>query len=445
MEDKNKNKEFLKGKKFFEGIKFWQKQIAELVNLKSSLKRSKAELKKSPQKLKHQLEIRTATERIINKQLHHEIEHRKQSEQAVQDSLQYANGIINTVREPLLILNADLRIISASRSFYHIFKVKPEETEQQHIYDLGNRQWDIPELRELLEDILPKTVSFDNFEVEHVFPGIGRRIMLLNAREIHQKANRTKLILLAIEDITERKRVEELLALQAKELFRSNTELERFAYVTSHDLQEPLRMVSSYVRLLEKRYKEKLDPDAQEFIGFAVDGVSWMQSLINALLTYSHLGTQAREFELTDCNKIVARALFNLQVAIQENNAKVTYEPLKEVMGDSSQLEQLFQNLIGNAIKFQAQEPPRVHISMEEKGSDYVFKVLDNGIGIDPKSNERIFEIFQRLHSRKDYPGTGIGLAICKKIVERHGGRIWVESMPGKGASFYFTIPKREG
>jgi PAS domain-containing protein len=202
MEDKNKTKEFLNGKKFFEGIKFWQKQIIGIATLKSSLKRSKAELKKIPQKIQHQVEVRTAAERMIINQLHHEIEHRKKAEQVTQDALEYANGIIDTVREPLIILDADLRVISASRSFYQNFSVKRETTEKQYIYDLGNRQWDIPKLRELLEEILPKTTSFDNFEVEHVFPDIGRRVMLLNAREIYQKANRTKLILLAIEDIT---------------------------------------------------------------------------------------------------------------------------------------------------------------------------------------------------------------------------------------------------
>lgn len=366
---------------------------------------------------------------------------KKTNDPEIQDSLEYAKGIINTVREPLLVLNEDLKVVSASRSFYQIFKVKPEKTEGQHIYDLGNRQWDIPKLRELLEDILPGTTSFDDFEVEHVFPGIGRRVMLLNARKIYRKTNHVKLILLAIEDITERKCIEEALVRQAKELVRSNTELERFAYVTSHDLQEPLRMVSSYVQLLENRYKDKLDADANEFIGYAVDGVNWMQTLIDALLTYAHVGTQAKAFELSDCNKVVARALLNLQVAIQEHKAEVTYGPMLSVMADSSQLEQLFQNLIGNAIKFQGKEPPRVHIAVEEKDNDWLFSVKDNGIGIDPKSSERIFEIFQRLHSRKAYPGTGIGLAICKKIVERHGGRIWVESMPGQGSTFYFTIP----
>ncbi len=211
MKDKKKNKEFLKGKKFLEGIKFWQKQIADFKALKLNLKRNKRELKKHPQKLKERLETRASAERIIQRQLHGEIEQRKQSEQVTQDSLEYANGIIDTLRKPLVIMDADLKVISASRSFYQIFKVKPKQTKKQHIYDLGDHQWDIPKLRELLEDILPKATSFDNFEVEHNFPNIGKRIMLLNARKIYQKASRTKLIFLAIEDITERKELEEKL------------------------------------------------------------------------------------------------------------------------------------------------------------------------------------------------------------------------------------------
>jgi len=215
MKDKKKKKEFLNGRKFFEGIKFWQKQIAGLAILKSNLKRSKAESKEFPQKIQHQVEVSTATERIIIKQLHQEIELRKKTEQVTQDALSYTENIIDTVREPLLVLDANLMVISASRSFYQVFKVKPEDTEKQYIYDLGNRQWDIPKLRELLEKILPKVTNFNNFEVEHNFLDIGKRIMLLNARKIYQETNHTQLILLAIEDITKRKELEEKLEILA--------------------------------------------------------------------------------------------------------------------------------------------------------------------------------------------------------------------------------------
>ena len=226
-----------------------------------------------------------------------------------------------------------------------------------------------------------------------------------------------------------------------EQLSRSNAELAQFAYVASHDLQEPLRMVSSYTQLLSRRYKGRLDADADEFIAYAVDGANRMQTLINDLLAYSRVGTRGKEFEATDCMAAIELALVNLRAAIEESSAVVTHGPLPTVMADRIQIGQLLQNLIGNAVKYHGAEPPRVHVSAEQKGNDWVFAVRDNGIGIDPQYAERIFVVFQRLHTREEYPGTGIGLAICKKIVERHGGRIWVESQAGTGATFYFTIP----
>jgi len=240
--------------------------------------------------------------------------------------------------------------------------------------------------------------------------------------------------------IAARKRTEELLAKKTAELQRSNQELEQFAYVASHDLQEPLRMVSSYVQLLARRYKGKLDQDADEFIDFAVDGATRMQRLINDLLLYSRVGTRGKPFEPTDSYQALAAALDNLQLAIQDNNATVTHDPLPAVMADGSQLVQLFQNLIGNAIKFHGTEKPLVHVGARRQDNEWVFSIRDNGIGIAPENFERIFVIFQRLHGRGEYPGTGIGLAVCKRIIERHGGKIWLESEPGKGTTFHFTL-----
>jgi light-regulated signal transduction histidine kinase (bacteriophytochrome) len=252
-------------------------------------------------------------------------------------------------------------------------------------------------------------------------------------------------------DITERKRAEQKLKQTMAELTRSNQELEQFAYVASHDLQEPLRMVASYVQLLARRYQGKLDPDADEFIAYAVDGATRMQALINDLLAYSRVGTRGKPFEPTDCETVLDQALANLQVAIEESGAAVTHDPLPTVIADATQLTQLFQNLIGNAVKFRGEQPPRIHISAHRQSAienresnEWTFSVQDNGIGIDPEYHDRIFMIFQRLHTREEYPGTGIGLAVCKKIVERHNGRIWVESQPGKGSTFYFTIPTIE-
>lgn len=225
------------------------------------------------------------------------------------------------------------------------------------------------------------------------------------------------------------------------ELRRSNADLQQFAYVASHDLQEPLRMVASYTQLLAKRYKGKLDADADDFIGYAVEGANRMQRLINDLLAYSRVTTQGRVFEQVDCNQILDDVLSNLRMAVEESQAVVTHDALPAVTADDGQLGQLFQNLIGNAIKFRGEEPPRVHISAELRNNEWQFSVLDNGIGVDPQYAERIFVIFQRLHNREEYPGTGIGLALCKKIVERHGGRIWVKAPIGRGAIFYFTLP----
>jgi nitrogen fixation negative regulator NifL len=244
-------------------------------------------------------------------------------------------------------------------------------------------------------------------------------------------------------DITERKRAEEKLRLALADLGRSNKDLEQFAYVASHDLQEPLRMVSSYTQLLARRYQGQLDAAANEFIAYAVDGANRMQKLINDLLAYSRVGTRAKALAATDCTAVLDQALANLKAAIETSGAVVTHDPLPTVMHDNLLLVQLFQNLIGNAMKFHVEMPPRIHVSAGQKGDEWVFAVRDNGIGIDPQYAERIFTIFQRLHTREEYAGTGIGLAICKKIVERRGGRIWVESQPGRGSTFYFTIPVR--
>jgi signal transduction histidine kinase len=226
----------------------------------------------------------------------------------------------------------------------------------------------------------------------------------------------------------------------ATALKRSNKALEQFAYVASHDLQEPLRMVASYVQLLKRRFEGRLDADADEYIRFAVDGATRMQRLIDDLLAYSRLSTEARPFAPTDFNAILEATLASLQMAIKESGAVITNQALPVVLADGTQLSMVFQNLIGNAIKFHGPAPPRVHIGVKKQGKAWEFSVRDNGIGIDPQYSDHVFVMFKRLHGR-DYPGNGIGLAVCKTILERHGGRIWFESRPHEGTTFYFSLP----
>lgn len=245
-----------------------------------------------------------------------------------------------------------------------------------------------------------------------------------------------------VRDITERKQAEEKLKRTMAELERSNKELEQFAYAASHDLQEPLRNIANFSELLAKRYKGELDAKADQFIGFVIDGVTRMQQMIDDLLTYSRVSTRAKPFEMTDFEAIFNQALANLKVAIEESDAEVKHDSLPAVMADASQMVQLFQNLLSNAIKFR-KEIPRVHVSAFQRRNEWFFSVQDNGIGISQEFQEHIFKMFQREHTRAEYPGTGVGLAICKKIVERHGGRIWVKSEQGRGSTFYFTIPAR--
>ncbi len=238
----------------------------------------------------------------------------------------------------------------------------------------------------------------------------------------------------------ERKRAVDDLAERARELTRSNQELEQFAYVASHDLQEPLRMVAAYTQLLGERYHGKLDETADKYIGYAVEGAIRMQTLIQDMLAFSRAGRRGTELQATDCNSVLERALLSLQGAMTESGAVVLHDSLPTVMANSVHLQQVFQNLIGNAIKFKGASPPVIQIEAQSQGSDWLFSVKDNGIGIDPQYAQDIFIIFKRLHTRTEYSGNGIGLAICKRIIEQCGGKIWVESHEGGGTAFKFTL-----
>ena len=252
-----------------------------------------------------------------------------------------------------------------------------------------------------------------------------------------------------MQDLTERKQNENMLVQlnnslgkRARELAESNADLERFAYVASHDLQEPLRMVTSFLQLLNKRYKDKLDQKAHEYINYAVDGAERMKKLILDLLEYSRVNSSQIEKEEVDLDEIIEDVRFMYKKTLHDTSGVINSTTFPVVKGNKTQISQLFQNLIGNALKYRGDEPPVVSISWEEDNKYYKFAITDNGIGIDPKFYNKIFVIFQRLHNREQYSGTGIGLAICKKIIDKHGGKIWVSSATGQGSTFYFTLPK---
>jgi PAS domain S-box-containing protein len=339
-------------------------------------------------------------------------------------------------------LEGDSDVMVWTPETYRLFGVSPEtfvltsETFPTLIHpdDQASMQtW----MRECLAGLGPPDLEF-----RVKLPDGGIRYIMGRGHLLPQEAGSKSIhVVGAALDITERRLAEEALLRRTEELKRSNTELEQFAYVASHDLQEPLRMVSSYMQLLSRRYKGKLDSNADEFIAFAVDGAKRMQQLINDMLEFSRVATRGHEFKPVEADTALKQALWNLKAAIEESHANVTFDPLPVVNADSGQLTQLFQNLIGNALKFRRQEPPRVHVSAERRAKEWVFSVRDNGIGIEPQHLERIFVIFQRLHAASEFPGTGLGLAICKKIAERHGGRLWVTSEPGAGSVFYFSIP----
>jgi two-component system, chemotaxis family, CheB/CheR fusion protein len=466
----------------------------------------------------------------------------------------FAEGIVETVQHPLLILDSNLRVIRATEAFYKTFQVIREDTVGYTIDDLGSGQWQVPELRRLLQQALTRDVPFRDLEITHNFPHIGPRTMRLNARRIGSDAA-GHTVLLALEDITDRREAAEIqyrrlfesakdaivvlespsgivvdvnpflleisrysradmlgkrfaelppfldaeegrrlvpetlergvarydsVVMSARDgrqmivemiangyrvkdrdliqvnirdvterrrmeedLRRSNLDLQQFAFAASHDLQEPLRTVISFLELFERQNRGKLGPEADQQIKYITTAADHMKHLVLDLLGFSQVVRADLNLITVSAEAILATTLLNLQLAIRSSDARITFDHLPVIEADQTQFVQLLQNLISNSIKYRGAEPPRIHLSAREAGPEWVFSLQDNGIGIDPRYADHIFAVFKRLHGR-EYPGTGIGLAICKRIIERHNGRIWVESQPGKGSTFYFTVPKRE-
>jgi two-component system CheB/CheR fusion protein len=357
-----------------------------------------------------------------------------------------AQAIVETVRDPLLVLDAELRVHTANRAFFRVFRLPSQEVVGRHIFSLGNGEWNIPELKRLLEIILGGGEAMDGFEVTHGFAHIGRRTMLLNARILMGPEDRARMVVLAIADVTEEKRILEALKDTSRELLRSNADLEQFAAIAAHDLQEPLRTVSSFATLLESRSGDRLDDKGRQYMGYVISGAQRMRELIKAILVYAGVGNQGLKAEQVDSAALARLVEVSLDSKIVGARATIVFGDLPMVVADPVLLTQLFQNLVGNGLKFSCRERlPVITIAAREADGAWVFSVSDNGIGIRAEDAERIFTLFQRVHPVADYPGTGIGLATCRKIVERHGGRLWMESTLGVGTTFTFSLPQAPG
>jgi len=358
----------------------------------------------------------------------------------VEEQLAFQSMLLDTIYDRVTATDLEGRITYVNQAECEMFGKSAEELIGQHVEQYGED----PERGATQQEIIETTLSEGRWRGEVVNIGQGGREIVLDSRTqlIYDERGKPIGMVGISTDITERKRMEKKLEHYAADLERSNEELQQFAYIASHDLQAPLRAVTGYLNLLEKRYRERLDDRAQKYITNARGGAERMKEMIRALLNLSRVKTRGEALASTNAETVLQHVLDDLAPMIEESGAEVTHDPLPTVMADEAQLAQVFQNLIANGIKFRREGVrPRVHIAALREDDEWVFAVEDNGIGIDPGQTDRLFQIFQRLHTREEYPGTGIGLALCRRIVERHGGRIWVESEVGAGSRFYFTLP----
>jgi PAS domain S-box-containing protein len=358
------------------------------------------------------------------------------------EASEFAESVINTVREPLIALDQDLRVVKVSRSFYEFFRVTPGETVGQLFYDLGNRQWDIPGLRELLEEILPQRTTLENYEVEHTFSTIGRRIMLLNARQIQRVLGKERVILLAIEDITEKRTLERGVEKARDAAEAANAELEAFSYSVSHDLRTPLRSIDGFSQALLEDYGDALDDTAKSFLNRVRKATQQMGRLIDDLLKLSRVTRSDFHHESVDLSRVVGAIIDKLREESPERTVDVVIQEGVIVNGDPNLLKIVLENLLGNAWKFTSREAlPKLEFGTTVKEGKTACFVRDNGAGFDMAYVDKLFGAFQRLHTTLEFPGTGIGLATVRRVINRHGGQVWVQAEVGKGATFYFTLP----
>jgi two-component system CheB/CheR fusion protein len=417
----------------------------------------KGKAKTKQQLLPEMEELRTrldAAERRLqetNERLHTQIAKRKRAEETFERVQKYAESIVETIREPLIVLTPDLKVISANRSFYETFQVTPKVTRGKYIFDIGNHQWDIPALRELLEEIIPENAHFNNFEVDHEFPVIGRRTMLLNARRIYREGKGTEMILLALEDITERKRADEEIrrlneqvGRKALDLELANKELDSFTSAVSHDLKNELIVISAFTGKLIKRHMERLDAKGQDYMRIINSSVENLTTLVGDLLELSRLSKAKMKVEMLNLSELVLPILKKYQGKDPERKVEVVVPQKVEAWGDRRLLTVMLDNLLSNSWKFTKNAvPARIEFGETQESEEPIFFIRDNGCGFTvPADLEQIFLPFTRFHNVEDYPGTGVGLATVKRIISRHGGKIWVESSVGKGTVFYFTLQK---
>jgi PAS domain S-box-containing protein len=366
----------------------------------------------------------------------------KLAEKALRENEQRYRTLFEESRDAIAIVTTNGSFVDANDSFSDLFGYRRDEIMTGNASQL----WAIPSDRIRFQRELEQNGSVREYEWKARRKDGTLRHCLLTATATRDENFNVLEYQGIIRDITDLKQAEEALRQRTEELERSNKDLEQFAYIAAHDLREPLLAIAAYLKLLERRYKAKLDTDGERYLSGAINSTLRMDSLIQSLLAYSRLGSEDQSFEKSDCNKIISTALANLSSIIEETRATVTVGHLPTVLVNPSQMVQLFQNLISNAIKFAGEYPPEIHIGVTRCNTEWQYFVKDNGIGIEPPYFDRIFLLFQRIKNRANYPGTGIGLANCRRIVEHHGGRIWVESTPGKGSTFFFTIPdRREG